>query len=69
MNLNANRTCENFEIDDDKEIFDFYMNFVEGVCGEMPKGFTASSTIVNNALNKVFGDDKIDTQESFDFVW
>ena len=24
MNLNANKTCESFEIDDNKEIFDFY---------------------------------------------
>ena len=54
MNLNANKTCENFEIDDDKEIFDFYMNFIEHTFGDMPKGFTSSSFKVNKSLDKFF---------------
>jgi len=54
MNLNANKTCENYEIDDNIEIFNFYQSFLNGIFENMPKGFTASSTIVNNSLNKVF---------------
>lgn len=54
MNLNANKTCENFELDDDKEIFDFYMNFVEHAFGDMPKGFNKSSKIVNDSLDRYF---------------
>lgn len=69
MNLNANRTCENFEIDDDKEIFDFYMDFVEGVVGEMPKGFEKDSRIVNQALNKIFNDAKEPEFKQGAFVW
>ena len=54
MNLNANRTCESFEIDEDFVIFDFYHNFIKTTFGEMPKGFTADSSVVNRALDRTF---------------
>uniref|UniRef100_UPI004048E4B7 hypothetical protein n=1 Tax=Roseivirga sp. TaxID=1964215 RepID=UPI004048E4B7 len=54
MNLNANKTCETFEIDEDDEIFNFYMNFVEHTFGTMPKGFESSSFKANKSLNKFF---------------
>lgn len=54
MNLNANKTCETFEIDNDKSIFDFYMNFVDHTFGSTPSGFTEDSTIVNKELSKFF---------------
>lgn len=54
MNLNANKTCETFEIDEDKEIFDFYMQYVEHTFGDMPKGFTEESFKVNESLDKFF---------------
>lgn len=54
MNLNANRTCENFEIDEDEDIFNFYMNFIEHIFGDMPKGFEESSFRVNSSLDKYF---------------
>lgn len=54
MNLNANKTCESFEIDEDQEIFDFYMNFVEHSVGDMPKGFTGDSFKVNESLDRFF---------------
>lgn len=68
MNLNANKTCENYEIDDNKEIYDFYKDFLNGIFENMPKGFTASSNIVNNALNKVF---KSETKEEVvsGYIW
>jgi hypothetical protein len=54
MNLNANKTCENFEIDEDKDVFDFYMNFIEHTFEDMPKGFTESSFKVNKSLDNFF---------------
>lgn len=54
MNLNANRTCENFEIDDSEEVYEFYKNFVVQIFGEMPKGFIPNSNVVNRALDVVF---------------
>lgn len=54
MNLNANKTCENFEIDADQEIFDFYMNFISHTFGDMKPGFEKSSYKVNKSLDKFF---------------
>lgn len=54
MNLNANKTCESFEIDEDQEIFDFYMKFIEHVFGDMKPGFERSSFKVNKSLDTFF---------------
>jgi hypothetical protein len=71
MNLNANKTCETFEIDESKDIFDFYMNFVKHTYGTMPKGFTEDRFIVSQSINKYFGikDEKenFDINLNFDF--
>ena len=58
MNLNANKTCETFEIDNDPVIFDFYMNFVDHTFGATPKGFTQDSSIVNKSLNSFFNNNQ-----------
>ena len=67
MNLNANKTCESFEIDENKDVFDFYMNFVEHTFGTMPKGFTEDRFIVGQSMNKYFGikDEKDDFTINF----
>jgi hypothetical protein len=54
MNLNANRTCESFEIDENAEIFDFYESFISETFGQMPVGFIPNSEIVNRALDRTF---------------
>lgn len=54
MNLNANKTCEIFEIEDNKEMFDFYMDFVAHIFGDMPKGFTTDNFTVSKSLDKYF---------------
>lgn len=69
MNLNANKTCENFEIDDDIEIYSFYEEFLRGVFTNMPKGFTSSSNIVNNALNKVFKKEQVVNNVENKYIW
>jgi hypothetical protein len=69
MNLNANKTCETFEIDESKEVFDFYMNFVEHTYGTMPTGFTEDRFIVGQSVNKYFGikDEKEDFSIDLNF--
>lgn len=47
MNLNENKRCENFDIDDDREIFDFYMGFANDVFDRMPDGFTEARDVVD----------------------
>jgi hypothetical protein len=64
MNLNANKTCETFELDDDLEIFNFYRNFIEETFKNTPEGFEQKSWVVNQALNKFFGEEKKDVKHS-----
>lgn len=54
MNLNANKTCETFEIDDNPEIFDFYMGYVEHTFGTMPDGVEGSSWKARMSLDRFF---------------
>jgi hypothetical protein len=58
MNLNANKTCETFEIDDDLEIFNFYRKFIDETFKNTSSGFEEKSWVVNSALNKFFNQEK-----------
>jgi len=51
MNLNANKTCENFEIDEDESIYIFYKEFVQFIFKNQDNGFIEESKIVNKNLN------------------
>jgi hypothetical protein len=54
MNLNANKTCELFEIDEGYEIFDFLMEFVLHTFKNMEAGFVESSSKVNECVKRFF---------------
>jgi hypothetical protein len=54
MNLNANKTCESFEIDESEEIYDFYNEFVSFVMKNQKKGFVSDSETVNKTLDMFF---------------
>lgn len=54
MNLNANGTCESFEIDENREIYEFYNAFVDHHFGTQKEGFTRSTATVMATLGKHF---------------
>lgn len=54
MNLNANKTCENFEIDEGGEVFQFYRDFLEHIIGKQKPGFVSSHAIVAKTINSWF---------------
>jgi len=54
MNLNANATCETFEIDESKRIYAFYSEFIDNLKIHMPEGFEKSSKVANKVLKKLF---------------
>lgn len=54
MNLNANKTCESFELDESEEIYNFYNKFVTFVNENQRPGFVQSSTEVNKTLDLFF---------------
>ena len=58
MNLNANRTCETFTIYENKEIYDFYNDFITHHFEDMREGFEGSSAVVSKSLSKFFRDGK-----------
>ena len=54
MNLNANRTCELFEIDEGAEIYDFLMSFILHTFRDMEPGFVESSEKVSKCVKMYF---------------
>lgn len=58
MNLNENKRCENFDIDDDKEIFDFYKAFADEVFDSMPAGFVEARETVDAVFDGLMGGDQ-----------
>ena len=65
MNLNANRTCESFEIDEGDEVFDFYMDFVEYITQEQKVGFESRNFVVNKTLDNYFQEKQEPADYSF----
>lgn len=54
MNLNANKTCELFEIDEGDEIYNFLMDYVLHTFVNMEPGFVEDSKKVLTCVNKFF---------------
>jgi hypothetical protein len=54
MNLNANKTCESFELDEGDEIFDFYYSFISHLEANQVKGFVQDSQVANKTLDLFF---------------
>ena len=65
MNLNANKTTETYELDDDKEIYDFYYNFIAHTFENMNGGFEPKSWKVNACVNDFFTKNEIEKDFSF----
>lgn len=59
MNLNANRTCESFEIDDDNQIYDFYDNFIKHTFSGMPDGFEGCNWKASDSIKAFFDEDPV----------
>lgn len=51
------KRCENFDIDDDQDIFNFYQGFCDEIFEKMPSGFTESRAIVDPVFSEIMGDD------------
>lgn len=58
MNLNANKTCENFEIDESQEIYDFYKKFVDQHFDKLKPGFTEQKSEVRQPTFEFFKQNK-----------
>jgi hypothetical protein len=54
MNLNANKTCETFQIYTESSVFDFYMSFVTRHFNDLDNGFDGSAASITKSLNGWF---------------
>lgn len=54
MNLNANKTCELFEIDESQEIYSFLKEFVDFAFQKTQSGFVESSRDVSEVVKAFF---------------
>lgn len=57
MNLNANKTCETFEIDLDPDVFNLFWQWCKSHWNDMPEGFCSSPWKAGNALKQFFTGD------------
>lgn len=65
MNLNENKRCENFDIDDDLDIYDLFNNFADDLFKSMPKGIIENRTKVDPVFDGLFGLEYQRTQKSY----
>jgi hypothetical protein len=54
MNLNANKTTESFELEDDAEVYEFYYNYIKHLFDKQGEGFEPRSWVVNKTNREFF---------------
>ncbi|OQC35661.1 MAG: hypothetical protein BWX63_02305 [Bacteroidetes bacterium ADurb.Bin041] len=68
MNLNENKRCENFDIDNDIDIFNLFKSFSDELFDKQQAGVIESRGIVDKTFDTLFDDSDFSTKkESFDF--
>lgn len=55
MNLNENKRCENFDMDDDAQIYRFFADFAAQLFDKMPEGIIESRKKVDPIFDSLFG--------------
>ena len=66
MNLNANKTCETFQIFTDEAVFDFYKNFVDTHFDNMKDGLERSGSVVSAVVREWFEENNKDEALNYD---
>ena len=67
MNLNANKTCELFDIEEGEDRYNFLMKYVLHTFENMEGGFIEDSYLVNKCVSAFFN--KIKNTETLDKNW
>jgi len=53
--LNENKRCENFDIDNDIDVFNLFKTFADDVFKQMPSGITEERSTVDPVFDNLFG--------------
>lgn len=56
MNLNENKRCENFDVDDNFEIYQFFKQFADKLFDTQQKGIIEERKIVDPVFDMIFGE-------------
>lgn len=56
MNFNANPRFEQFDLDDDPEIFEFFDGIVDELFESVPEGLRVAGPVINSAFSRSFAD-------------
>ena len=65
MNLNENKRCENFDVDNDIDVYNLFYNFVSELFKIQQKGIIEKRGIIDANFDKLFPDNDFDL--TFDF--
>lgn len=57
MNLNENKRCENYDIDDDTELYSFFESFVDDLFEKQPAGIIENRATVDPVFDTLFDQD------------
>jgi len=68
MNLNANRTCESFEIDDSDEIYEFYYSFIKHHFDNAENGFQPKRWKTSVVVDSFFAENDLFEEVDFSFT-
>lgn len=55
MNLNENKRCENFDVDNDQQVFDLFKKFSDDLFKKQPEGIIESRKVVDGVFDDLFG--------------
>lgn len=69
MNLNENKKCETYEIDDDASILAFYNQYVADLKQLQPKGMIGTGTICTPVMRTLFDIPDDEKENDSSFAW
>lgn len=61
MNLNENKRSENFDIDNDLDIFNLFKNFADDLFAKQPEGIIETRKIVDPVFDSIFNNSSTPT--------
>ncbi len=54
MNLNENKRCENFDLDNDIDIFNLFKNYTDELFAKQPEGIIENRRVVDSVFDSMF---------------
>ncbi len=62
MNLNENKRCEHYDIDNDIDVFNLFKDFSDNLFKQMPEGIIEDRRIVDPVFNSLFHNEDFEQQ-------